>query len=107
AKTQSFADLLEAAGRIQAYAWALSQDAAAPDRDALKQAAEAFIAGVQTWPKGGAQALQEAWASTEKSAKGGLAAHETALRTLCIRNEIAADLPTPPEDQALRRDYQM
>jgi uncharacterized protein DUF349 len=107
AKAQSFADLLEAAGLIQAYAWAVSQDAAASDRDALKQAAETFIAGVQTWPKGGAQALQEAWARAEGNAIGELAAHETALRTLCIRNEIAADLPTPPEDHALRRDYQM
>jgi hypothetical protein len=26
---------------------------------------------------------------------------------LCIRVEILADLPTPPEDQALRREYQM
>ena len=26
---------------------------------------------------------------------------------LCIRGEILADLPTPPEDQAQRRDYQM
>jgi hypothetical protein len=36
-----------------------------------------------------------------------LAANETALRTLCIRSEICSDRPTPPEDQALRREYQM
>jgi hypothetical protein len=29
------------------------------------------------------------------------------LRTLCIRAEILSDIPTPPEDQALRRDYQV
>ncbi|MGB6306736.1 MAG: hypothetical protein WBF89_03000, partial [Steroidobacteraceae bacterium] len=33
--------------------------------------------------------------------------HETALRMLCIRGEILTDLPTPPEDQALRREYQV
>ena len=26
---------------------------------------------------------------------------------LCIRRELLAELPTPPEDQALRRDHQM
>ena len=26
---------------------------------------------------------------------------------LCIRRELAAGLPTPPEDQSLRREYQM
>ena len=35
------------------------------------------------------------------------AVHETVLRTLCIRSEILTDQPTPPEDQALRRDYQV
>jgi hypothetical protein len=29
------------------------------------------------------------------------------LRTLCIRAEILTDLPTPAEDQALRREYQV
>jgi hypothetical protein len=26
---------------------------------------------------------------------------------LCIRSEILTDRPTPPEDQAMRREYQM
>jgi hypothetical protein len=26
---------------------------------------------------------------------------------LCIRRELLADLPTPPEDQELRREHQM
>jgi hypothetical protein len=29
------------------------------------------------------------------------------LRTLCIRAEIITDTPTPPEDQSMRRDYQV
>jgi hypothetical protein len=85
----------------------VAQDVASSDREALRQAAEAFIAGVQQWPKGGAQALKEAWTRAHAAADLDAAAHETALRTLCIRSEILTDLPTPPEDQALRRDYQV
>jgi hypothetical protein len=106
-KEQSFTNLLEAARRIQAYGWAVAQDAATSDREALKQAAEAFMAGVPQWPKGGAQALQEAWLKADAAAGLDTAVHETALRMLCIRSEILTDLPTPPEDQALRRDHQV
>jgi hypothetical protein len=106
-KERSFADLFEAARRIQAYGWSVAQDTALSDREALKQAAETFIAGVPQWPKGSPQALKEAWAKADAAAGLDAAAHEDALRTLCIRGEILADLPTPPEDQALRRDYQV
>ena len=34
-------------------------------------------------------------------------AREKALRTLCIRCEIRSDTPTPPEDEASRREYQV
>ena len=106
-KEQSFTDLFEAARRIQAYGWSVAQDTALSDREALKQAAETFIAGVQQWPKGSPETLKEAWAKADAAAGLDAAAHEDALRTLCIRGEILADLPTPPEDQALRRDYQV
>jgi hypothetical protein len=106
-KERSFTHLLEAAGHVQAYGWAVAQDAAAADREAIKQSAEAFIAGVQQWPKGGAQALKEAWATSEAGAKLELAAQEAALRMLCIRAEIITDRPTPAEDHGLRRDYQV
>jgi hypothetical protein len=108
---QSFADLLEAARRIHAYAWAAG--AQAPEREMLKQAAEAFISGVSRWPKGTAEALAEAWAKAAAGSNENPAAHasaaarEGALRMLCIRVEILADLPTPQEDQAQRREYQM
>ena len=36
-----------------------------------------------------------------------LAANEAALRQLCIRAEVFAERPTPPEDQPLRREYQV
>ena len=103
----SFEQLFEAAGCIRAYGRAVAQNAESSERAALKQAAETLIAGVQHWPKGAAAALQETWAKADAASEPDLAANETALRTLCIRSEIAADLPTPPEDQALRRDYQL
>ena len=106
-KERSFTQLLEAAERIQAYGGAVAQDAASSAREALKQAAETFIAGVQQWPKGGAQALKEAWAKAEAAADIDFVARETALRMLCVRSEIITDRSTPAEDQALRREYQV
>ncbi|MGD0493840.1 MAG: DUF349 domain-containing protein [Steroidobacteraceae bacterium] len=103
-KEQSLVDLLEAARRIHAYGWALARALPESERDTLKQVAETFIAGISQWPKGAAEALTAAWASAEAA---GHPDAETALRMLCIRRELLAELPTPPEDQALRRDHQM
>jgi Domain of Unknown Function (DUF349) len=103
-KEQAVADLLEAARCIHAYGWAVARAAPESGRDALKRAAETFIAGVSQWPRGAAEALTEAWANADSAVHPD---PETALRMLCIRREILADLPTPPEDQALRRDHQM
>ena len=76
------------------------------EREALKQAAEAFIAGISHWPKGNAEALANAWDKAEAGQPLD-AAHEKALRLLCVRSEILEDLPTPAEDHELRREYQM
>ncbi|HVN98443.1 MAG TPA: DUF349 domain-containing protein [Steroidobacteraceae bacterium] len=106
---QAHENLLEAARLINAYAWALAQGASATDAEALKRAAEEFIAGVPQWPKPGAQALQAAWdrAGAAGTGAGDAGEEERRLRTLCIRAEIHADQPTPPEDQELRRQYQL
>jgi hypothetical protein len=106
-KEQSFTQLLEAAGYVRAYGWAVAQNAPPADREALKQAAETFIAGIQHWPKGGAQAMKEAWKQAESAAGLDSGVNETALRMLCIRSEIITDRPTPQDDQGLRRDYQV
>jgi Domain of Unknown Function (DUF349) len=105
-KERSLEDLLEAASRIHAYGRAVAQAAPVAEREALKQAAGTFIAGISHWPKGGAEALTDAWGTAE-AAEPLEAAHEKALRILCIRSEILEDLPTPAEDQELRREYQM
>jgi hypothetical protein len=103
---RSLEDLLEAASRIHAYARAVAQASPAAAREGLKEAAETFIAGIPHWPKGGAEALADARGKAE-AGEPLEAAHEKALRMLCIRSEIRGGLQTPAEDQELRREYQM
>jgi hypothetical protein len=102
-----FDHLIEAAQRIDTYGWAVAQELASSERDALKTAAETFIAGIAHWPKGSAPALKAAWAKAEIASSANTAANESALRLLCVRAEIATERATPDEDQALRRSYQL
>jgi hypothetical protein len=98
---RSWSELLEVAKRVRAYREAVASNAeAAP----LKQAVDDYVAGVSHWPKGGLEAVKKALAKADGS---DFAANETALRTLCIRAEILTDVPTPTEDQGLRREYQV
>jgi len=104
---KSFANLFEAGRHIQAYEWAVMSNAQASERESLRQAAESFVAGIQHWPKGGLQALEETLEKASSKSDADCAAHEKAMRTLCIRCEIRSDTATPPEDDALRREYQV
>src|SRR3954470_3628906 len=98
----SWSTLLEAANRVRAYKLALIS---APDSaSSLRQSAEEYFAEVAQWPKGGHEAVKSALASTSGA---DLEANDKALRLLCIRAEILADRPSPPEDQSLRREYQV
>jgi hypothetical protein len=116
-KEQSFLNLFEAARLIGEYGCVIAGERAAGDRapgdrapgeaEVLKRAAETFIAGIERWPKGGAEALKEAWAKAHSAADLDLAAQETALRMLCIRAEIRTESATPAQDQGLRREYQV
>jgi hypothetical protein len=103
----SVENLLEAARLIHAHGWAVAHGTAAPAAEALRQSAETFIAGVQQWPKGGAQALKAVRERAATAAQSDVAGNERQLRTLCIRAEIFAGLETPPGDQDLRREYQL
>ncbi len=118
---RAWENLLEAGRQINAYAWAAAHDAPADQSAALKQAAETCIADAPALPKAGAQALKSCWARADAAATAAAAAAGTAgaamaagataeelrLRTLCIRAELHANLPTPPEDHELRRAYQL
>lgn len=101
---RSWTDLLDAANHVRAYRAAVACNADPQERERLKRQAESHIAGLQRLPKGGLDALRSELAREDG---GDFAASEAALRQLCIRAEVYTDLPTPPEDQALRRDYQV
>jgi hypothetical protein len=99
-------DLFEAANHVRAYRLAVARSLDTEQFDSLKEVAEAYIASVQRWPKSGLDTLKLGLTqglARERSAD--LAANEAALKMLCIRAEILTDLPTPPEDQPLRREY--
>jgi hypothetical protein len=104
AAEQSWRDLFAAADRVRAYGLALARGAGAEAIQVLREAATTFIASVPVWPKGGLELLERGLSG---ECSTDLAANERALRTLCIRAEILTELPTPPEDQALRRELQL
>jgi len=101
---RSWTDLFEAANRVRAYRWAVTRRRDVAECDTLRQAAEAYIASVERWPRGGLEAIKRELA---REPAGDVAANEVALKMLCIRAEILTDRPTPPEDQPLRREYQV
>jgi hypothetical protein len=106
AAEQSFINLFETGRLVQSYAWAVAQGADAEHREALRQAADVELAGIRQWPKGGLKALKEALARADTD-KSAASEHERACRRLCIRCEIQTETATPPEDEALRREYQV
>jgi hypothetical protein len=73
----------------------------------LQQAAEQFIAGVNTWPKGCQPIISRRLAAAGTTTLAASAAREQQLRTLCIRGEVLSGAPTPGEDEAIRRAYQL
>ena len=95
-------DLFDAANLVRAYRLGLARNVGPEQLHSLKDAADTYIASVARWPKGGLDALKNALALEGST---DLAANEATLRMLCIRAEILTDTPTPPEDQALRREY--
>lgn len=101
---RSWTELLEAADRVRTYRLAVVRNAEPARQDELKRAAESHIACIGRWPKGTREAISGALA---KEGAQDLVANEAALRMLCIRAEILTDMPTAPEDQQLRRQYQV
>jgi Domain of Unknown Function (DUF349) len=101
---RSWTDLFDAANRVRAYRLAIARNADLADRELLLRAAQDYLASVGQWPKGGLEAIRYELA---KEGDSDIAANELALRKLCIRAEILTDRPTAPEDQPLRREYQV
>ncbi|PCK08027.1 MAG: hypothetical protein COA42_11320 [Alteromonadaceae bacterium] len=97
--------LYEACQRVnhyQAAVHASSEDAQAEVRTEL----DSFIAGVARWPEGGRSAITSKLANAN-SAEQNLDGNEKALRLLCVRAEIAADMESPASEKSLRMEYQV
>jgi hypothetical protein len=101
---QSWDSLFNAADRVRAYRCSVALDVDVTERDVVRKEAEDYIAAVSQWPSGGLETIRKAFA---REGAVDFAANEKALRMLCIRAEILTDTPTPPEDQPLRREYQV
>jgi hypothetical protein len=108
AARQGWTDLFVAAGEVRAYALATVEQRAAADCEALRVAAEAALAGLTQAPKGMRVILEQQLAAVAAgTVSADLAANTAALRLLCVRAELITGAETPPEDQQLRREYQM
>jgi hypothetical protein len=105
---QGWSELFVAAGRVRAYALAAVQRVPATDCEALRAAAGSAVAALAQSPKGARALLEQQLARVDAGTiSSDLAGNERALRLLCVRAELLADGPTPPEDLELRREYQM
>lgn len=104
------ANLHAAARHVRAYQRAVMQGATADEREALRKAAETFVAGITRWPgKGALQAVRQGLARADSAgfATADDAAREQTLRRLCVRAEILSSIATPPDDANLRRECEL
>jgi Domain of Unknown Function (DUF349) len=101
---RSWDNLFNAADRVRTYQCSRALDVDSAARDAMRKEVEDYIAAIKQWPSGGLEAVRK-----ELAREGAVdfAANEKALRMLCVRAEILTDIPTPAEDQPLRREYQV
>lgn len=108
AARRAWSDLFAAAARVRAYALATLEPRAPDEAAPLRADAESAIAGLTEAPKAARDLLEQQLVQADAGAVGSdLGANEAALRLLCVRAELLADLPTPEEDLDLRREYQM
>ena len=101
-------DVLEVADRVRALALAVAANADRTETGALRAQAEAAAGSVAQWPKGiRAVVERQIGAAATGAVDADVAANEAALRALCVRAEIRANVPSPPGDQALRQAEQL
>ncbi len=108
AARRSWSEVFAVSAQVRACALAVLAGRNAEDLAAMRDAAAAALAGLEHAPKDVRSILEQQLAAvTARSFSEDLAANEAALRLLCVRSELASGMPTPPEDEELRRDYQM
>lgn len=100
--------LFEAAAAIRNHVAARAQGDCAERVAGLQADVEAALAAIAQAPKTPRSVIEKHWARVAGADPAHDArANEAAFRLLCIRAELAADQPTPAEDQDRRREYQM
>jgi Domain of Unknown Function (DUF349) len=105
---RSWMDVLDVAAQVQAYATAIIDQRPGGECEERRKSVESAIGGLTHAPKAARAVIEDRWQSAiAGEPDSDLAANEAALRLLCVRAELLSGLPTPPEDEELRRDYQM
>jgi len=105
---EGWMDAIAAAAKVQGHALAVVRQQPADEIEALRVSAQAAVDGLAHAPKSARAALAEHLArAVAGEVSADLAANEAMLRLLCVRAELLSGLPTPPEDDELRREYQM
>jgi hypothetical protein len=108
AARRGWSDALAAAAKIRAYGLPTAQQRSDEDREALRAEAEAAVEVLAHAPKIARERLDQQLAKvTAGDVSVDLTANEAALRLLCVRAELIAGVPSPAEDEELRREYQM
>ncbi len=108
AARRGWSEVLAAAGTVRGYALARALGRPTEEIEEQRAVAAAAIAGLAHAGKAAKAALESRLAGLAGGdAETDLAAHEAALRLLCVRAELATGRTTPPEDQERRREYQM
>ncbi|MEO8466611.1 MAG: DUF349 domain-containing protein [Gammaproteobacteria bacterium] len=109
AARRGWTDLFSAAAQVRAYALATALEQPPANCETLRASAASAVADLgRATPKAGRAILEQQLSTVAAgAASADLAANEAALRLLCIRAELNADAPTPSEDLALRREYQL
>lgn len=108
AARRAWSDVLAVAGRLREYALATVEGRSGEECDAMREAAAAALHELSHAPKEARAALERQVARLAAGpVDADLDANEAALRLLCVRAELVAGVDTPPQDQELRREYQM
>jgi len=100
-------NLIDAGRQVRRIEQAHADAASSEERSRLDALAQTFIAAVPYWPVGGLSLLKGRLTQADKPPVADPAARERALRLLCIRGEILAEVPSPKDDESLRRQYQV
>lgn len=107
AEAQRWTDLFAILDSIRRYELAVIEGSDSASLAAQKAEVENRISAVSRWPAGTLSAVQQRLTKADLMQKADQENNSVALRTLTIRAEILAGLPSPESDKSLRMNYQV